>query len=61
MNYILGVGDRVWMVSAARKDFKRGSNQVTVANQPSRKSYKDKEGERNSQANLVHLSQTKPV
>jgi len=49
------------MVSAARKDFKRGSNQVTVANQPSRKSYKDKEGERNSQANLVHLSQTKPV
>lgn len=32
-----------------------------VKNQPRRKSYKDKEGERKSQANRVHSNETKPA
>lgn len=59
MNHLLAVSDGVWMVPVATKDFKGVNNQGTMENQPSRKSYK--EGERNSQANLVHSCETKPV
>lgn len=59
MNHVLAVSDGVQMVPVASKDFKEGSNQGTVENQPIRKSYR--EGGRNSQANLVHLCETKPV
>lgn len=45
MNRVLGVSDSVWMVPVARKDFKRGSNQGTVENQPGRVTRTKREGE----------------
>lgn len=57
MNYALG--DKLWMVPVARKDFKRGHNQGTVEKEPMVKRYE--EGGRNFQANLVHWSEIKTV